>query len=221
VERLLAGEDIALISDAGTPLVSDPGFPLVRAARAAGVKVSPVPGPCAALAALSVSGLPCDRFTFAGFPPRRASARREWLADLRERRETLIFYESGQRIVDFLHDVGAVFPPSRPVVIARELTKLHETVLLSTAGEAAAQVALNADSAKGEFVALLGGAQARSEADEVDGEAARVLGILRRGGCSVKDAAALAAEITGARRKTLYARALRSTETIPEENAHV
>jgi 16S rRNA (cytidine1402-2'-O)-methyltransferase len=222
VERLLAGESIALISDAGTPLVSDPGFPLVRAARAAGVKVSPVPGPCAAIAALSVSGLACDRFTFAGFPPRRGAARREWLQGLRERRETLIFYESGHRIGEFLHDLGAVLPPSRPVVIARELTKRYETVFATTAGEAAGRVAADADSAKGEFVVLVGGAEPCPEGENgVDDEALRVLGILLRGGCSVKDAAALAADITGARRKVLYACALRQAETHSKGNDHV
>jgi 16S rRNA (cytidine1402-2'-O)-methyltransferase len=218
VERLLAGESIALISDAGTPLVSDPGFPLVRLARAAGVRVSPVPGSCAAVVALSASGLSCDRFTFAGFPPRRGPARREWLESLRERAETLIFYESGHRIGELLHDLGTVFPPSRPVVIARELTKLHETVFATTAGEAAGWVSANADRRKGEFVVLVGGAELPpGKQDDLDDEAVRVLEILLRGGCSVKDAAALAAEITGARRKTLYARALQ----LAEEKDHV
>ncbi|HLF97014.1 MAG TPA: 16S rRNA (cytidine(1402)-2'-O)-methyltransferase [Methylococcaceae bacterium] len=214
VERLLAGEDIALISDAGTPLVSDPGFPLVRLARAAGVRVSPVPGPCAAVVALSASGLSCDRFTFAGFPPRRGPARREWLESLCERPETLIFYESGHRIGDFLHDLGAVFPLSRPVVVARELTKLHETVYATTAGEAAGWVAADADRRKGEFVVLVGGAELQPGGEDMDAEAVRVLGILLRGGCSVKDASALAAEITGSRRRALYTRALRLAEEI-------
>jgi 16S rRNA (cytidine1402-2'-O)-methyltransferase len=214
VERLLAGECIALICDAGTPLVSDPGFPLVRQARAAGVSVSPIPGPCAAIAALSVSGLPSDRFTFCGFPPRRGAARREWLETLRERSETLIFHESSHRIVEFLEDIGAVFPPSRVVVIARELTKLHETVLTTTAGVAAGCVANHADMRKGEFVVLTGGAEPRPEED-VAMEAERVLKILLRGGCSVKDAAVLAAEITGARRKTLYARGILIAEAGP------
>jgi 16S rRNA (cytidine1402-2'-O)-methyltransferase len=218
VERLLAGEDIALISDAGTPLVSDPGFPLVQAARAAGVRVSPVPGACAALAALSASGLPCDRFTFAGFPPRRGPARREWLENLRDRPETLIFYESGHRIGEFLRDLGAVLPTSRPLVVARELTKLHETLFVTTAGEAADWLAADPDRRRGEFVVLVGGAEPPSAPDDaVDGEAMRVLGVLLRGGCSVKEAAAMAAEITGVRRRRLYACALR----LAEEKGHV
>ncbi|HRO28513.1 MAG TPA: 16S rRNA (cytidine(1402)-2'-O)-methyltransferase, partial [Luteimonas sp.] len=129
VARLLAGESLALVSDAGTPLVSDPGFRLVRAAREAGVRVSPVPGPSALVAALSVAGLPSDRFAFEGFLPAKASARRERLLALAGEPRTLIFYESSHRIGDMLADAAAAFGGERRAVLARELTKLFETVL--------------------------------------------------------------------------------------------
>src|SRR5690606_6690905 len=129
VARMLAGESLALVSDAGTPLVSDPGFRLVRAARASGVRVSPVPGPCAFIAALSVAGLPSDRIAFEGFLPAKAGARRERLALLASEPRTLAFYESSHRIADTLADLRDAFGAARPAVLARELTKLFETVL--------------------------------------------------------------------------------------------
>ncbi|HSM09969.1 MAG TPA: 16S rRNA (cytidine(1402)-2'-O)-methyltransferase, partial [Lysobacter sp.] len=122
VARLLGGDSLALVSDAGTPLVSDPGYRLVRAARAAGVRVSPVPGACAAIAALSVAGLASDRFVFEGFLPAKASARRERLARLAAEPRTLIFYESAHRIEEALADLVAAFGQARPAVLARALT---------------------------------------------------------------------------------------------------
>lgn len=139
VARLREGESLAIVSDAGTPLVSDPGFKLVRAARAAGIRVSPVPGACAAIAALSVAGLPSDRFGFEGFLPAKSAARRERLAHLAGESRTLVFYESSHRIVESLADLRGAFGDERPAVIARELTKLFETVLDGTLAEPAGQ----------------------------------------------------------------------------------
>lgn len=202
VEHLLKGEDVALISDAGTPLVSDPGFRLVRAAREAGCVVSPVPGACAAIAALSAAGLPSDRFVFEGFLPAKASARRERLQALAAESRTLIFYESSHRIVDSLDDVMSVFGAARPAVLARELTKLFETILDGTLAAIAARVAADPNQQRGEFVLLVGGAEG-ADADPQLAEGRRVFALLRDELPPAR-AAKLAAAITGAPRKALY-----------------
>ena len=202
VRRLLGGESIALISDAGTPLVSDPGFRLVRAARAAGVPVSPVPGACAAIAALSAAGLPSDRFVFEGFLPPKAAARRARLAELAHETRTLIFYESSHRVAESLADMAGVFGAARHGVVARELTKLFETFLDGTLGALAQRVAADADQQRGEFVLLVGGADAADDAAKL-GEGRRVYDLLRKE-LPPSRAAKLASEITGAPRKALY-----------------
>lgn len=201
VERLQAGESLAVVSDAGTPLVSDPGFRLVRAAREAGLKVSPVPGPSALIAALSVAGLPSDRFVFEGFLPAKAGARRERLQALAAEPRTLLFYESSHRIEAMLADAAQVFGGDRPAVVARELTKLFETVLDGPLDALAARVAGEADQRKGEFVVLVEGAG--DDADARLAEGRRVYALLSR---EMKPslAAKLAADITGAPRKALY-----------------
>ena len=201
VERLQTGESLALVSDAGTPLVSDPGFRLVRAAREAGLRVSPVPGPSALIAALSVAGLPSDRFVFEGFLPAKAGARRERLQVLASEPRTVLFYESSHRIEEMLADAVQAFGGGRPAVVARELTKLFETVLDGPLEVLAARVAGEADQRKGEFVVLIEGA-----GDDVDArlaEGRRVYALLAR---EMKPslAAKLAADITGAPRKSLY-----------------
>lgn len=201
VERLQAGESLALVSDAGTPLVSDPGFRLVRAARVAGLRVSPVPGPSALIAALSVAGLPSDRFVFEGFLPAKTGARRERLQALASEPRTVLFYESSHRIEEMLADAVQAFGGARPAVVARELTKLFETVLDGPLETLAARVAGEADQRKGEFVVLIEGA-----GDDVDArlaEGRRVYALLSR---EMKPslAAKLAADITGAPRKSLY-----------------
>lgn len=201
VHRLQAGESLALISDAGTPLVSDPGYRLVRAARAAGVAVSPVPGPCAAIAALSVAGLPSDRFVFEGFLPAKAGARRERLAALRAEARTLVFYESSHRIAESLQDLRAAFGDSRSAVLARELTKLFETVLDGTLASLCERVALDADQRRGEFVLVVQGAPDDEDARLAEGR--RVYAVLGEH-LPPSLAARLAAEITGAPRKRLY-----------------
>ena len=201
VERLLAGESLALVSDAGTPLVSDPGFRLVRAARAAGIAVSPVPGACAFVAALSVAGLASDRFVFEGFLPAKAAARRERLASLAGETRTLVFYESAHRIEDALADCAVVFGAERPAVLARELTKLFETVLDGTLGELQAKVQADPDQRKGEFVLLVQGAGEDAEAKVAEGRRlyAKLCEHLKP-----SQAAKLAAELSGAPRKALY-----------------
>ena len=158
VEVILAGRDVALIADAGTPLISDPGFRLVRAVREAGGSVSPVPGPCAAIAALSVAGLPSDRFVFEGFLPAKSAARRERMSALAAEARTLIFYESSHRIVESVADAIAVFGAAREAVLARELTKLYETVIAAPLGEIGERIAADANQQRGEFVLLIAGA---------------------------------------------------------------
>jgi 16S rRNA (cytidine1402-2'-O)-methyltransferase len=201
VARLLSGDSLALVSDAGTPLISDPGFRLVRAARAAGIKVSPVPGACAFVAAMSVAGLPSDRFVFEGFLPAKASARRERLSRLVAEPRTLVFYESAHRIEDTLEDLVAVFGDDRPAVLARELTKLFETVLDGTLAGLRAQVAADPNQRKGEFVLLVQGAGEDADAQIAEGR--RLYAKLSEH-LPPSTAAKLAAELSGAPRKALY-----------------
>ncbi|HET6553736.1 MAG TPA: 16S rRNA (cytidine(1402)-2'-O)-methyltransferase [Dyella sp.] len=201
VRRLQGGESVALISDAGTPLISDPGFRLVRAARAAGIRCAPVPGACAAIAALSVAGLPSDRFVFEGFLPPKASARRTRLQELAGDARTLIFYESSHRVAESLADMRDVFGEAREGVLARELTKLFETVIGMPLGELAARVVEDPDQQRGECVILVAGRGEETDAREAEGK--RVFAILREELPPAK-AAKLAAAITGAPRKLLY-----------------
>ncbi|MET0549330.1 MAG: 16S rRNA (cytidine(1402)-2'-O)-methyltransferase [Xanthomonas sp.] len=201
VARLLEGQSLALVSDAGTPLVSDPGYRLVRAARAAGVRVSPVPGACAAIAALSVAGLPSDRFAFEGFLPAKASARRERLLRLAGEPRTLVFYEASHRIAESLADCRAAFGDARPAVLARELTKLFETVLDGTLADLHARVEADDNQRKGEFVLMVQGAGDDADAQLAEGR--RVYAKLSEH-LPPSTAAKLAAELTGASRKALY-----------------
>ncbi|WP_045767974.1 16S rRNA (cytidine(1402)-2'-O)-methyltransferase [Xanthomonas albilineans] len=201
VARLRGGESLALVSDAGTPLVSDPGYRLVRAARVAGVRVSPVPGACAAIAALSVAGLPSDRFAFEGFLPAKAAARRERLARLAGEARTLVFYEASHRIAESLADCRAAFGDTRPAVMARELTKLFETVLDGSLADLHARVEADDNQRKGEFVLIVQGAGDDADAQLTEGR--RVYAKLSEH-LPPSTAAKLAAELTGAARKALY-----------------
>ena len=202
VQKMRDGAQIALISDAGTPLVSDPGFRLVRAAREAGIVVSPVPGACAAIAALSVAGLPSDRFVFEGFLPAKPAARRAHLQALSGETRTLIFYESSHRIVEALDDLAAVFGGDRHAVVARELTKLFETVLDGALADLTARIKADANQQRGEFVVLVAGAGDEADAARL-AEGRRVFELLRKD-LPPGRAAKLAAEITGAARNALY-----------------
>jgi 16S rRNA (cytidine1402-2'-O)-methyltransferase len=201
VRRLLEGNSVALISDAGTPLISDPGFRLVRAARAAGIRCAPVPGACAAIAALSVAGLPSDRFVFEGFLPPKAAARRSRLQELAAEPRTLIFYESSHRVAESLADMREVFGGAREAVLARELTKLFETVIGEPLEALAARVAADPDQQRGECVLLVAGRGEEANARLAEGQ--RVFALLREELPPAK-AAKLAAAITGAPRKALY-----------------
>ena len=207
IGRLQAGEDVALISDAGTPLISDPGFHLVRSARAAGIPVVPVPGACALIAALSAAGLPSDRFIFEGFLPAKATGRRQRLEALREEPRTLLFYEAPHRLLESVEDMLAVFGSERPALLARELTKTFETLKGLPLAELREFIAADSNQQRGECVLLVGGWQAPEGEEAVSAESLRVLDLLLAE-MPVKRAAALAAEITGVRKNLLYQAAL-------------
>ncbi|WP_417660499.1 16S rRNA (cytidine(1402)-2'-O)-methyltransferase [Pseudomonas sp.] len=207
LQRLQAGEDVALISDAGTPLISDPGYHLVRQARAAGVAVVPVPGACALIAALSAAGLPSDRFIFEGFLPAKSVGRRSRLEQVKEEPRTLIFYEAPHRIAECLEDMRSIFGDERPALLARELTKTFETLKGLPLAELSAWVAADANQQRGECVVLVAGWQAPEGEAAVSAEAVRVLDLLLKE-MPLKRAAALAAEITGVRKNLLYQLAL-------------
>ncbi|HSH56804.1 MAG TPA: 16S rRNA (cytidine(1402)-2'-O)-methyltransferase [Halomonas sp.] len=203
---LAAGESIALVSDAGTPLISDPGFVLVRELRARGRRIVPIPGACALVTALSAAGLPTDRFTFHGFLPAKGGARRAQLEELAGRTETLVFYESPHRIRDTLMDIGAALG-ERHLVVGRELTKTFETFLEGSALELAAHMEDDPNQARGEFVVMVAGAPPREKGvgAEVEGEA--LLAALLAEGAGVKQAAGVASRLLGGARKAWYARA--------------
>lgn len=205
--RLQAGENIALISDAGTPLISDPGYHLVRQARAAGVAVVPVPGACALIAALSAAGLPSDRFIFEGFLPAKAAARRARLETLKEEPRTLIFYEAPHRILESLRDFEDVFGGGRVAVLGRELTKTFETLRGLPLGQLRAWVEADSNQQRGECVVLVEGWHAPQDESAVSAESLRVLDLLLAE-MPLKRAAAIAAEITGVRKNLLYQAAL-------------
>ncbi len=206
LERVIAllqeGKAVALVSDAGTPLISDPGFPLVRECRRLGIPVSPIPGPSALIAALSASGLPTDRFLFEGFPERGQAARRAQLEALRDEPRTLVFYESSHRVRESLRDMAAAFGPERRAVLARELTKLHETIVADTLEGLTALLEADPVQQKGEFVLMVAGAAPRPE-EALNPQTERLLRILLEE-LPVKQAAALAARISGEKRNRLY-----------------
>tara|TARA_Y100000815_G_scaffold212421_1_gene197176 strand:+ start:1245 stop:2102 length:858 start_codon:yes stop_codon:yes gene_type:complete len=206
VERLLAGESLALISDAGTPLISDPGYHLVRQAREAGIRVSPVPGACALIAALSAAGMPSDRFAFEGFLPAKAHGRQQRLQALQGEQRTWLVYEAPHRLLECLQDMQKVLGGERRVLLARELTKTFETLHAAPLAELVAWVAGDSDQQRGECVLVVEGAP-EPEADEISAQALHILDLLLAE-LPVKRAARLAAEITGARKNQLYQIAL-------------
>lgn len=202
VQRLMRGEQIALVSDAGTPLVSDPGFRLVSAAREAGIEVTPLPGACAAIAALSVAGIASDRFVFEGFLPNKSAARLSRLRELAHEPRTLMFYESSHRIRESLADMQQAFGAGRRAVLARELTKKFETVLDGTIASLCDTLDADENQRRGEFVVIVEGAPV------ADADAALVLGrkafAVLREHLPPAQAARLAADISGAPRRALY-----------------
>ena len=201
MELLRNGKQIALISDAGTPLINDPGYHLVSAAHECGIRVVPVPGPCAAIAALSAAGLPTDRFVFEGYAPDKQSARIARFRDLAREPRTLIFYEAPHRIQGFLADAEAAFGARRLATLGRELTKRFETLRRGELAKLRALVEAEASWSKGEYVVIVHGAEARQE-ESVE-EAQRVLTILLQE-LPLKQAAKLAAGITGRKKNELY-----------------
>lgn len=206
LNTLRGGASVALVSDAGTPLISDPGLRIVRAAIDAHIEVRAVPGPCAAIAALSISGLPTERFGFEGFLPQKAAARRERLAALASDARTLIFYEAPHRLVECLTDLNAAFGPQRIAVLARELTKVFESVYRGSLAELLNRATGDADMQRGEIVILVEG-RADAGGDAERAELERVLPVLL-GELPVSQAASLAAKLTGASRNLAYQLAL-------------
>jgi len=210
IARLREGKSVALVSDAGTPAISDPGFELVRAAAAAGFNIIAVPGPCAAIAALSIGALPTDRFCFEGFLPARGAARLARLKSLEREARTLVIYESPHRVRETLEDCVAAFGAARAASAVREATKLHETTYRGSLQALLDKSRTDADFSRGEIVLLIGGAP-QAESAEEDAEAtARLDKVLKAllAELPLKQAARLAAQITGARDNETYKRAL-------------
>ena len=207
IVALAREQDVLLLSDAGMPTVSDPGFSVVAQAAAEGVGVTVIPGPSAVVTALAASGLPTDRFSFEGFPPRKAGERDTLFGELSTERRTMVFFEAPSRIAETLGALARAFGPDRPAAVCRELTKLHEEIRLGTLGELAGWAA---GGVRGEIVVVVGGAERRgvSLADGV-GEVTRLVA----GGVRLKDAAAEVAGQTGLSRRDLYEAALAARHT--------
>ena len=210
IARMHAGDSIALISDAGTPLVSDPGYRLVRSARQAGIQVVPIPGACAMIAALSAAGLPSDRFAFEGFLPAKQVARCTQLQNLAADPRTLIFYEAPHRILETLQDMAQVFGPEREVVMARELTKTFETIKGDKVADLAAWVAADTNQQRGEIVLLVHGAP-KPENEAMTPAQMHTMKVLLEE-LPVKQAASIGAKLTGLKKNFLYDWALQQGE---------
>jgi 16S rRNA (cytidine1402-2'-O)-methyltransferase len=206
VARLAQGESIALVSDADTPLVSDPGFDLVGAARRAGIAVVAIPGACAAIAALSVAGLPTDRFVFEGFLPAKTAARSERLEQLAREERTMIFYEAPHRLTEVLRDMARIFGAERSASISRELTKRFETTYSGTLAQLSDAAERDSDMSRGEIVIIASGAPSTSTALELDSNAL-LRALLEE--LSPSQAAKVAAHVTGLKRSDLYDTALK------------
>lgn len=219
LRRLAEGASVAVVSDAGTPLVSDPGFRLVQAAHRHGIRVSPLPGPSAVVAALSVAGLPTNRYCFEGFLPPGRGARRERLAALEGEPRSMVFYAAVHRIAAVLEDLAAAFGDTREAFLGRELTKLHEQCVAATLGELLARLKDGQIPARGEFVIVVAGNPGR-EADGTAGEAGvsadRLLELLV-GVLPGRQAAAIVADVCNLRRNEVYRRMLHLTDDRPDE----
>ncbi|ASI89004.1 16S rRNA (cytidine(1402)-2'-O)-methyltransferase [Vibrio mediterranei] len=210
VDKLLAGESIALVSDAGTPLISDPGYHLVSQCRQAGVKVVPLPGACAVITALSASGLPSDRFSFEGFLPAKSKGRKDKFMEIAKAERTCIFYESPHRITESLADMLEALGPEREVVLARELTKTYETIQGLPLGELVEWIEEDENRKRGEMVLLIHGYR-EPVTDTLPDEATRTLAILVKE-LPLKKAAAATAEIYNLKKNALYKWGLENLE---------
>ena len=210
VERILAGETCALVSDAGSPAISDPGEDLVKQCAAAGITVTAIPGPCAAITALSISGQATGRFCFEGFLSTSKKSRREHLDSLKKETRTMIFYEAPHKLLNTLEDMAEVFGADRPISLCRELTKLHEEVVRTTLAEAVAKYTENAP--KGEFVLIIAGAQPEVEEAPTEEDAAGYLKRLIENGLSRKDAIKQTAKDLGLPKNVVYDLALNIEE---------
>ncbi len=207
MQLLLEGQSIALISDAGTPLISDPGYQLVKLVREQSIQVIPIPGVCAMVTALSVAGLPSDRFIFEGFLPAKQNARRAYLESLSRESRTLIFYESTHRLLDSLQDMKNIFGDERKAVIARELTKTYETILDGALQDLVITVTEDLNQQRGEFVILVGGYKKSDEFSSIDESVIQTMKILLDE-LPIKQASAIAAKLTGLKKRDLYQWAL-------------
>lgn len=212
VERILAGETCALVSDAGSPAISDPGEDLVKQCAAAGIPVCAIPGPCAAITALSISGQATGRFCFEGFLSTAKKSRREHLDSLKKERRTMIFYEAPHKLLATLTDLAEAFGGNRPISLCRELTKLHEEVVRTTLDQAVAHYTENPP--KGEFVLIVAGAPAQQEESPSETDAAARVSQLIAEGVSRKDAVKQAAKELGMPKNAVYEIALKDSESI-------
>jgi len=209
LQQIQAGQSIALISDAGTPLISDPGYKLVKQARDLGINVLPIPGASAVTAALSVAGLPTDKFVFEGFLPKKAQARSERLTELADESRTMVFYEAPHRIIECIGALGTVFGDARPIFIGRELTKKFESHFVGNTSGALLWLQEDKDQLKGEFVIVVAGCQQQETQSRKLQKAVELVTSLRRD-LTTKRAATIASEITGARKNQLYDLVIRS-----------
>ena len=207
IQQILQGTSIAIISDAGTPLISDPGMPVVALAQTAGIQVSPIPGACALIAALSASGLAVTQFSFLGFLPRTSSARISLFEEQKKNTATWVFYESCHRIDACLKDLASVLPADHEIAIAREITKLHETIIKSSIQDMLKLFAQDSNMQRGELVIMVSGSKIEKKPESLSEQQLKTLKALLTE-CSIKTAVRLAVEITGARKKLLYQTAL-------------
>jgi 16S rRNA (cytidine1402-2'-O)-methyltransferase len=210
IERLKAGESIALVTDAGTPAISDPGFRLVRAALDADLRVVAVPGPSAAIAALSIAGIPTDRFTFEGFVPSRDASRRNALDQLRRESRTMVFYEAARRLADTLAAMVTAFGESRDAAVVCEVTKTYEKTIRGTLGELERR--FRSTLALGEITIIVAGASDEPDAQSAAIDAREALDILREAGLGLKQASAIVARLTGVGRREIYQEALKARD---------
>lgn len=205
IDKLSHGRQLALISDAGTPLISDPGFPLIRLARQENIPIISIPGPCALITALCASGIACDKFVFEGFLPAKEIARLNALSALNQEHRTLIFYEAPHRLLDTIKNMNETFGPSRQVVIAKELTKLHERYYHGALQDVFNELHNQEDKIKGEYVIIVEGAPKHNEENE---KIINLLNVFLEEKLSVKQAALLASKISGCKKNLAYDLAL-------------